>query len=95
MSDESSADEDDPDLQQKTPMTKRRIKDEKIKKEVKKLGTFGTYLTLIKGFICTSVLYLPQSFVSAGYGISILTLIMSCAITMVCAKLILEVRAKL
>ena len=66
-----------------------------MKKEVKKLGAFGTYLTLIKGFVCTSVLYLPQSFVTAGYGISIGALAMSCVITMICAKLILEVRAEL
>jgi hypothetical protein len=55
----------DPSL---TPMTKRRVREENYKESVKKLGSFATFMTLIKAFICTAVLYLPKSFVNGGWG---------------------------
>ena len=94
---EDSDDEDDKydqDLMNKTPTTKRRIKEEKVKQEVKKLGACGSFLTLIKGFVCTGVLYLPKSFINGGYGISIAMMIASALLTTYCSMLLLEVRKK-
>jgi proton-coupled amino acid transporter len=94
---DSDDDEDhlDPDLVNKTPVTKRRIKEEKVKAEVKKLSAFASYLTLIKGFVCTGVLYLPKAFINGGYAISIGMMIGSAILTIYCAMLLLEVRKKL
>ena len=87
--------DDDPDLTDKTPGTKRKIIEEKTKKKVKKLGTLATYITLMKGFVCTSVLYLPKSFVNGGWLFTALTLVLSAILYIYCALLLLEVRAKL
>ena len=59
--------DDDPDLIDKTPVTKRKIIEEKTKKKVKKLGQFETFFTLMKGFVCTNCLYLAKSFVNGGW----------------------------
>ena len=92
-SDEDSDNENDPDLMDKTPGTKRRLMDEKSKSVVNKLGPCNTFLTLVKGFVASAVLYLPKSFVNGGYGFSILALIVSCVVTIHCAMLLLQVRA--
>lgn len=95
---EDSDDEDDqfdPDLANKTPVTKRRIKEEKVKGAVQKLGPCATFLTLIKGFVCTGVLYLPKAFINGGWAISIVMMVLSAFLTIYCAFLLLEVRAKL
>ena len=46
-------------------MTRRKVKGEKEKQAVEKLGAVGTYFTLLKGFVCSSILYLPKNFM--GY----------------------------
>jgi solute carrier family 36 (proton-coupled amino acid transporter) len=66
--------------------------EEKAKSAVNKLGPAATYLTLMKGFVASAVLYLPKSFVNGGWGFSILALIASCIITMHCAMLLLQVK---
>lgn len=73
----------------KTPATKRRLIDEKSKSAVHKLGPCNTFLTLMKGFVASAVLYLPKSFVNGGWGFSILALIISCIVTTHCAMLLL------
>jgi proton-coupled amino acid transporter len=73
----------------KTPQTKRRLIDEKSKSVIHKLGPISTFVTLIKGFVATGVLYLPKSFVNGGWGFSILALIVSCICTTHCAMLLL------
>lgn len=84
----------DPDLVGKTPNTKRRVKEEKIMKEVKKLSAFGTFLTLVKGFICTGILYLPKAFVNGGWMWTSFMLVLEAFITAYCGYLLLEVRKK-
>ena len=94
---EDSDDEDDaldPDLANKTPVTKRRIKEEKVKKEVKKLGTMASFLTLFKGFVCTGILYLPKAFINGGYLITMIMMVLSAVLTIYCATLLLAVRKK-
>jgi amino acid permease len=50
---------------------------------------------LIKGFVCTGVLYLPNSFLNGGWGFSTLTLVVMGAFTYYCSILVLEVRQKI
>ena len=92
---DDEADALDPDLINKTPVTKRRIKEEKVKREIKKLGPCASFLTLFKGFVCTGILYLPKAFINGGYAISIAMMIGSAILTIYCAMLLLEVRKKL
>ena len=90
-----SSDEDDPDLVNKTPNTKRKIVDDKFKSSVAKLGTFATYLTLMKGFICTSILYLPKgNTINGGYGFSNICMLSSMTLTIFCALKVLQVTEK-
>ena len=87
--DSDESDDDDPDLMDKTPTTKRRMVDEKSKSVVHKLGPCSTFLTLLKGFVASAVLYLPKSFVNGGYGFSIIALLVSCVVTIYCALLLI------
>jgi len=50
-----------------TPMTTRAVATEELAKKVTKIGTFGTFMSLLKGFVCTAILYLPDSFKQAGW----------------------------
>ena len=94
VEDSDSDDNKDPDLIGKTPNTKRKVKDEKIKKEIKKLGTWQTFLTLLKSFVCTSVLYMPKAFVNGGWLMTSIMLSLSACMTIFCGLLLLEVRKK-
>ena len=85
----------DPKYADATPNTQRRVIREDEKKEVKKLGCGATYLTLMKGFVCVGVLYLPKSFASGGWGMSIICMTLSATITTYCACLLLECQEKL
>jgi len=50
-----------------TPMTNaNRIKKAQASK-VKKLGKTATFFSLLKGFVATAILYLPDSFHKAGW----------------------------
>jgi len=97
VEDSSSEDEFelDPDLVGKTPNTRRRVKEEKIKEKIQKLGCFPTFMTLIKGFVCTGCLYLPKSVINGGWMFSAFMLLFSCFLTIYCALLLLDVRKKL
>jgi len=59
---------------------------------VKKLGSVATFFTLFKGFVCSSVLYLPKSYVNGGWGFQIIMLVVIALLTMYCATLLLQVR---
>jgi proton-coupled amino acid transporter len=52
-------------------------------------------VSLFKGFVVTSVLYLPKAFVNGGWALTIVMLFISANITVYCGLLLLEVRAKL
>lgn len=78
----------------KSPNTVRRAKNDEVKKKIKKLGAMETYITLMKGFVCTSVLYLPRSFVNGGWGFQIIALVISMILTMFCSVLLLDSRIK-
>jgi len=76
-----------------TPVTRRRNQDAKAVKKVQKLGNGKIYITLMKGFIGTAVLYLPNSYYGGGYGFSSLALVGSMLLTMYCSTLLLTVKA--
>lgn len=59
---------------------------------MKKIGTFGTFMSLLKGFVCTAILYLPDSFNQAGWLFQVISLSFSCCLTIFCAYLLIEVR---
>lgn len=91
-SDSDEYEEEDPSFADKSPNTKKRVKDEKLKKKIKKLGACETYITLLKGFVCTSVLYLPKSFVNGGWGFQAISLLISMSISIVCCNLLLDTK---
>jgi len=99
MHDDSCTDSEDESIQgelkDKTPTTRRRTKEEAIKKKVDKLSPVATYFTLMKGFICASILYLPKSFINGGWGFSVICMFISCFITLSCGMLLLDVRNSL
>jgi len=78
----------------KTPMTKRRIIAEENAKKVKKLGPLATSFTIFKGFVCTGILYMPKDFINGGWLFSAICVILSLILTLYCAGLLLECRAK-
>jgi solute carrier family 36 (proton-coupled amino acid transporter) len=89
---DESGDEDDTALMDMTPVTRRKNVEDKAKSVVNKLGPVATYLTLMKGFVASAVLYLPKSFVNGGWGFSIMALVASCIITTHCAMLLIQVK---
>lgn len=59
------------------------------------MGKFGTFMSLLKGFVCTAILLLPQSFSSAGWLFQVFSLSFSCFLTIFCAYLLIETRKKI
>ena len=51
-----------------------------------------TYFTLVKGFVCTAILYLPRAFYKGGWGFSLFSLTLSLYLTLLCIQKILECR---
>lgn len=49
-------------------------------------------MSLLKGFVCTAILYLPDSFRQAGWLFQIGALTFSCCLTIFCAYLLIETR---
>lgn len=50
-----------------------------------------TYITLIKGFVCTGILYLPTAYWNGGYIFSIVALFLAYVLTIVCGMKLIEV----
>lgn len=94
--DDSDSEDDihDPDLIDKTPNTRRHIKEEKIKKSIPKLNRLMTFMSLFKGFIISSPIFTPKSFVNAGYIMSTIMFIVSGMFTGYCATLLIDLRKK-
>jgi len=77
----------------KTPTTKRKMIEDKEKSKIKLLSPGIAFMTLMKGFICVSILYVPKSFVNGGLWFSILCLCVSCGMTAYCATLLIDSKA--
>ena len=68
---------------------------EEEQKQVKLLGPMATCFTIFKGFVATGVLYVPKDFYNGGYIFAPVTLMLSCAITLYCSKLLLDTNERL
>ena len=53
-----------------------------------------TYFTLVKGFVCTAILYLPESFYKGGWLFSTISITVSLILNLISMNLLLEVRDK-
>lgn len=62
---------------------------------MKLLGKAATAFTIFKGFVASSILYMPKNFINGGYGFSAIALILSLFLTLYCVKLLLDTRKKL
>ena len=61
----------------------------------KLMGPWMTAFSLFKGFVCTGILYMPKNFINGGWGFSPIMMVGSLFLTLYCAKLLLDTRAKL
>jgi proton-coupled amino acid transporter len=61
---------------------------------VKKIGPLKTYFMLLKGFVCTGILYLPKEFYNGGWAFSGFAMIFSFILTSICAIKLLEAKKK-
>jgi len=61
---------------------------------VKKLSPLQTYFSLLKGFICTGILYLPKNFKNGGWAWALVSMVMSFFLTLFCMIKLLECKAK-
>ena len=58
------------------------------------MSPFKTYIMLLKGFICTGILYIPKNFLNGGWGWSLIAMILSYILTIICAYKLLDARKK-
>jgi len=65
-----------------------------VSKKIKKLTPFGTYMSLMKGFIGTGILYLPKNYRNGGWLWSLICMISSFFLTLYCAFRLLEAKAR-
>jgi proton-coupled amino acid transporter len=72
----------------------RRNLDEIEIRKVKLLGPVKTFFTLIKGFICTGILYLPNNIREGGWLFSAVGLFLSYIFTTVCMFKLLDAKKK-
>jgi len=72
-------------LQNMTPNTKKRTLIEQEKTGVKKLGDFATFFSLLKGMVCTGVIYLPRNLYNGGWAFSLFALVLAYALTLFCS----------
>lgn len=63
-------------------------------KKVKKLSPWGTYFSLLKGFVCTGILYLPKNFKNGGWLWAMASMFMSFVLTLYCAIKLLEAKGR-
>ncbi len=63
-------------------------------KNVKKLTPLQTYFSLLKGFICTGILYLPKNFRNGGWAWALVSMVLSFFLTLFCMIKLLECKAK-
>lgn len=64
------------------------------KSHLQKLSDAATFFTLIKGFVCTGVLFLPNGFYNGGWLFSIFCMIFSMLLTLVCLLMLIIAQEK-
>ena len=60
----------------------------------KKLTPWQTYFSLLKGFVCTGILYLPKNFKNGGWAWALVSMVLSFILTLVCMIKLLECKAR-
>ncbi len=75
-----------------TPITQRRLVETEMLKKVHKLSPWGTYFSLLKGFVCTGILYLPNNFKNGGWLWALISMFLSFVLTLYCAIKLLEAK---
>ena len=78
-----------------SPLTRKKTLDNHAINKIEKLNNFQVYISLVKGFIGTAVLYLPNNYYTGGYGFTTLAIIVSMILTMWCSSLLLTAKAEL
>ncbi|CAI2363909.1 unnamed protein product [Moneuplotes crassus] len=68
--------------------------EELIKGKPQKMGTVQTFFTLLKGFMGTGLLFLPNGYSNSGWMFGTGAIIMSMLVTMVCGILLIQVSSK-
>ena len=71
-----------------------KLKDEHDIQKAGKIGPFGTFFTLVKGFVASGILFLPKGWRNGGWLFSSITLFLSSIFTSLCCILLLDVRKK-
>jgi len=51
-------------------------------------------LSLMKGFVCTGILYLPKAFYNGGWGFSTIAMFLSFMLTYWCCMRLMDIRIK-
>jgi solute carrier family 36 (proton-coupled amino acid transporter) len=62
--------------------------------KVAKLSPLRTYFSLLKGFVCTGILYMPKNFKNSGWLWGGVAMFLSFILTQICAEKILQARAR-
>jgi amino acid permease len=60
------------------------------KKEIKKLGDWATFFSLLKGMVCTGVIYLPRNLYNGGWAFSLFGLLLAYVLTLFCSIKLVE-----
>jgi len=63
-------------------------------KPVAKLSPLRTYFALLKGFVCTGILYMPKNFKNSGWLWGIIAMFVSFILTQICADKLLQARQR-
>lgn len=77
-----------------SPTTARKVVKESDIKNTKKLGDFAVYFSLLKGFVCTGIMYLPKNIWNGGWAFSLFALVLAYVFTMFCSFRLLDAKAK-
>lgn len=72
-------------------LLKKQMKIEIIKELAPKLNDVNVFFTLIKGFVGSGILFMPNGFSNGGWGFSTFALILSMVLTLTSIILLLEV----
>jgi len=75
-----------------SPTTQRKIVKESAIKNVKKLGDFAVYFSLLKGFVCTGIMYLPKNIWNGGWAFSLFALVLAYVFTLFCSFRLLDAK---
>ena len=62
--------------------------------KVAKLSPIRTYFSLLKGFVCTGILYMPKNFKNSGWAWGGCAMFLSFILTQICADKILQARQR-